>query len=154
LLSNKQVIMVLTSKSDIHVFSTLGLSNCCDVFGLRGGSNRRLQKTALWGASWILLPTKYYSADQVSENEIGWPCGLWEQKNVCRVLVGSMQEKSQFEDLGVDGRMILKWVLRKQNRRAWTESGSGHRSVAGSCEHSDDPVGFIKCEEFLKFVRN
>jgi len=50
LLSNKQVIMVLTSKSDIHVFSTLGLSNCCDVLGLRGevtGGCRRLHNEEL-----------------------------------------------------------------------------------------------------------
>jgi len=41
------------------------------------------------------------------------------KKNVYRVvLVGSMQERSQFEDLGVDGRMILKGVLRKQDGRA------------------------------------
>ena len=31
------------------------------------------------------------------------------KKNVYRVLVGSMQERSQSEDVGVDGRMILKW---------------------------------------------
>jgi hypothetical protein len=30
------------------------------------------------------------------------------KKNVYRGLVGSIQERSQFEDLGVDGRMILK----------------------------------------------
>jgi len=40
------------------------------------------------------------------------------KKNVYRVLVGSMQERSQFEDLGIDGRMILKWVLRIQDGRA------------------------------------
>jgi hypothetical protein len=40
------------------------------------------------------------------------------KKNVYRVSVGSMQERSHFEDPGVDGRMILKWVLRKQDGRA------------------------------------
>jgi hypothetical protein len=36
------------------------------------------------------------------------------------VWLGNLRESSDFEDLGVDGRMILKWILKKLVRRAWT----------------------------------
>jgi hypothetical protein len=80
LLSKKQVIMVLTSKSDIHVFSTLGLSNCCDILGLRGGSNMRLHSEELHE---FYSSPNIYSGDQVSENEVGWPCGLYGDEEIC-----------------------------------------------------------------------
>jgi len=30
-----------------------------------------------------------------------------------------MKERYKLKDVGVDGKMILKWVLKKQDRRAW-----------------------------------
>ena len=35
-------------------------------------------------------------------------------------LLGNLNETSRLKDVGVNGRMILKWVLRKQDGRAWT----------------------------------
>jgi len=35
-----------------------------------------------------------------------------EERNVYRVLVGKSVGKRYFEDLGVDGNLILKWILR------------------------------------------
>jgi hypothetical protein len=51
------------------------------------------------------------------------------------------------EDLGVDGRIILKWVFKKRNGEAW--SGSGNGQVAGACECDNKPSGSLKCGEFL-----
>jgi hypothetical protein len=53
-------------------------------------------------------------------------------------------------ELGVDGVIILEWVLKEQAVRMWTQlnvlrTGSiGHR-----CEHDSEPQEFIKIEEFL-----
>lgn len=39
-------------------------------------------------------------------------------------------------ELGVDGRIILKWILKQQDDRAWIGLfGSRRDKLAGSCEH-------------------
>jgi hypothetical protein len=52
---------------------------------------------------------------------------------VCRVLVGKPEGKRPLGDPGVDGRIILKRILRKWNVGVWTglswlriETGCGH----------------------------
>jgi hypothetical protein len=51
---------------------------------------------------------------------------------------------------GVDGRIILRWIVRKCDVGVWTgSSGSGYRQVAGTCECGNEPSGSIKCGELL-----
>jgi hypothetical protein len=38
---------------------------------------------------------------------------LGERRDVYRVLVGNRRERDTFEDQGIDGRVILKWVFKK-----------------------------------------
>jgi hypothetical protein len=55
------------------------------------------------------------------------------------------------EYLGVDGKIILKWIFNKWEGEGhgldW--SGTGEGNVVGSCECGNEPSGSIKCEEFL-----
>jgi len=54
------------------------------------------------------------------------------------------------EDLGVDGKIILYWIIGKWDGKMWTGftlliTGTS----GGSCEHGNETSGFIKGEEFL-----
>jgi len=35
---------------------------------------------------------------------------------------GNLRERDHLEDLGVNGRKIFRWIFRKWEVRAWTES--------------------------------
>ena len=67
-----------------------------------------------------------------------------DRRGAHRVLVGNLKERDLFEDIGVDGRIILKWVFKKWGREAWTDV-----QLAGACEYSNEPWGSMKCREFL-----
>ena len=54
------------------------------------------------------------------------------------------------EDPGVDGRMILIWILEKWDvGHGLDGSGPGQGQVAGCCKGGNELSGFIKCREFL-----
>ena len=60
---------------------------------------------------------------------------------------GNLRERDHLEGSGVDGRIILRWILRKWDVGAWTDSEQGQ--VAGTfvcCKATSVP---IKCVEFL-----
>jgi len=49
----------------------------------------------------------------------------------------------------VDGRIILKWTLKKIFERVWTDRcGSGYAKVTGSCKYSNELSGCIRWREF------
>jgi hypothetical protein len=35
-------------------------------------------------------------------------------------MLGKVKEKVDFEDLGIDGRILLEWILKIWNGRTWT----------------------------------
>jgi hypothetical protein len=47
-----------------------------NVWRLEGGSDRRLEKTAQWGASRLLLFTKYYYGEEVKQFVMGGPYSM------------------------------------------------------------------------------
>ena len=58
---------------------------------------------------------------------------MGERRGVYRVLVGKPEEKNHLVDTGIDGRIILRRLFRKQEVGVWTGSswlrigtGSGH----------------------------
>jgi len=46
-----------------------------------------------------------------------------EERGVYRVLVGKLEGRSHWGDLGVDGRIILGWISRKWDVGIWTGLG-------------------------------
>ena len=67
------------------------------------------------------------------------------------VCVFSMVHGFVGDTIGVDGRVILKWILKKWDREAWTGllRGSGWGQVAGTCKSGNEPSGSIKWGSFL-----
>jgi hypothetical protein len=61
-----------------------------------------------------------------------------------------MRKKVHLEDQGVDGRLILKIILKKLRwGRGMDLSSSGNGDLTGSCECGNEPSGSIKCGGFL-----
>jgi hypothetical protein len=57
-----------------------------------------------------MLCTPHHSGDQVKETEMGRTCGAYGGEDKC--ILGFSGEGDYFEDPGVDGRIILNWILR------------------------------------------
>ena len=58
---------------------------------------------------------------------------MGESRGIYRVLVGNLNERDYLGDPGVDGRVILRWIFRKWDVRAWSGfiwlrigTGGGH----------------------------
>jgi hypothetical protein len=53
---------------------------------------------------------KYHSADQIKKNEMGGACSTygWREYVHKALWWGDLRERNKFEDIGIDGRIILK----------------------------------------------
>jgi hypothetical protein len=77
-------------------------------------------------------------------NEIGRACGMYgRQECVKQTLVEITDEREYLEDLGVDGRIILKRVLKKWN------GGTDKIRVANARDSGNKHYGYIKFGDFL-----
>ena len=76
----------------------------------------------------ICIPHESFSGDQIDKNAVGGArityTGFWWE---------NLRERDHLEDRGADGRIILRWIVRKWGVRAWTGSiwlrigiGDGH----------------------------
>jgi hypothetical protein len=73
-----------------------------------------------------------------------------DMKNAYKIFIGKPEGKRPREDLGIDGIIIIEWILGKQGEKCELDScGSGQRQVAGPCEHGNEPSSSIKGAEFL-----
>ena len=60
-------------------------------------------------------------------------------KMLTRLWYGDLSETGHFEDLGIDGGIILKWILKKHVLRTWTDlSGTENGQAVGCCEHGNE----------------
>jgi hypothetical protein len=63
---------------------------------------------------------------------------------------GDLRKRNHLEYLGVDSRIILKWIFKKWDEEAWTGLvWLGKEQVSGACECGNEPSGYIKGWEFL-----
>jgi hypothetical protein len=65
--------------------------------------------------------------------KVVWCSLVGERTGVYSVLVGILRERDHWGDMGVDGRVILRWIFKEWERGAWTGlswlwigTGGGH----------------------------
>ena len=82
-----------------------------------------------------VLLAKYYSGNQIEKNEMGGACSTYGGRGEAytRFWWGNLRERDHLGDPGIDGRIILRWIFRKLDVVAWSESiwlrigtGGGH----------------------------
>jgi len=44
----------------------------------------------------------------------------WEKRDTYKILAGKPEGKRQYKNLGIAGKIILKWALKKLEQRGWT----------------------------------
>jgi hypothetical protein len=62
-------------------------------------------------------------SDAQVKDEMGGACGTYEGEEKCTDGSGgktSRGKKNLFEDLGIDNRVILKWISNRKDARGWT----------------------------------
>ena len=73
-----------------------------------------------------------------------------EQRHMQGIRWGILRESDTLEDKGVDRRIILRWIFRKWDvENGLDRSGAGQGEMAGTCKCENEPLGSIKCREFL-----
>ena len=67
--------------------------------------------------------------------------------------MGKPKGKNHLEEPGLDGKIILRWILRKWDMETCTESIC-LRTGTGSCicKCGNEPSGSIKCGKFLDWL--
>jgi hypothetical protein len=43
-----------------------------------------------------------------------WARNVAHMRNVCKILIRKLEVKDHFEDLGMDGMITLKWILKER----------------------------------------
>jgi len=68
------------------------------------------------------------------------PTGFW---------WGNLKKRDLLEGIGVEGKIILKWISCIIVGRRLDSSGSGQRQIVGYCENLNKHLGYMKCDDFL-----
>jgi hypothetical protein len=70
----------------------------------------------------ICTPHRYWVGDKIEKNEVGRACSAYGggEGHVQGFGGGNLRERDHWEDPGIDGRIILRWIFRKCDVGVWT----------------------------------
>jgi hypothetical protein len=68
-----------------------------------------------------------------------------ERSKNCSFICENLKGRDHLKDLSIDGRIILKKILKKLGVRMWTASEYGPQEDC--CEHGNEPLGYLKGRE-------
>jgi hypothetical protein len=55
-----------------------------------------------------------YWGDEIKENKIDVHVAhMWERGSAYRFMVGILRKEDHLEDVDIDGKIIMKWILKK-----------------------------------------
>jgi hypothetical protein len=81
---------------------------------MEGGSTERMEKNSVMGVSMICTPYRILFGEKSNEDDMVGTCSMhWVDENAYRILVGKPERKRQPGTLDVDGRIILKWIVKE-----------------------------------------
>ena len=108
-------------------------------------NQRRFYVDRIDTVAWVIQRSNFVH----KRKEIGGARSKHGERSV-QVLVVKPEGKSYLEDLSINGRIILKWVLKKWDEdHGLNQCGSGERQLVGSCEFGNKSSRYIKWKEFL-----
>jgi hypothetical protein len=80
--------------------------------------------------------------------------GMAKKRNVHRVSVINTEGRRSFGRTKRRWEVIIKIDFKYDEGGVQDLSGSEQGQVARCCEHGSEPAGYIKCREFLDYMRN
>jgi hypothetical protein len=85
------------------------------ILGLKRDEVTGSAENYIMSSLMISSPTKYFSVDQIEKNEMGEACSTYggEKRRTQGFGGVNLRERGHLENKVVDGRIILRWILRK-----------------------------------------
>jgi len=68
----------------------------------------------------VLTPCQSSSRRMGWDGKDMWQACLGEKRNTYKILAGKPEGKRQYKNLGIAGKIILNWALKKLDQRGWT----------------------------------
>jgi hypothetical protein len=63
----------------------------------------------------MICTHKYFSGDEIENNEMGETCSTYGRFTYRKFWWGNLRERDHLEDAGVDVRIILRWIFTHWN---------------------------------------
>jgi hypothetical protein len=119
-----------------------------DIFGPKGEEITWVCGQCIMRSFMICTPHQILFGNQTRKNKKGGVCGMLGGRS--GILVGKTEGTGPLGDLGVNVRLILKWILKNYDRWALNGLVSKDRDKWQVFVNTIMNLGFRNCREFLE----